>query len=170
VHLLALLAARDVDLSELVVGLPSVHVVHERVAPFERKGVVMRKVVEAAKVTPGLIDGVKTFDAEGWTLIVPDRRQRLPRLRGRFDDASSRQRVDQAARDIASHSPTRTLPDRSATSAISASTTTRTSRVRYSVSSTRWVDSCPLDSWISTASSGTFSAEILEQTMNNLLL
>ena len=31
VHLLALLGGRDINLSELVVGLPSVHVVHERV-------------------------------------------------------------------------------------------------------------------------------------------
>jgi mannose-1-phosphate guanylyltransferase / phosphomannomutase len=104
VHLLALLGARDVDLSELVVGLPSVHVVHERVAtPFERKGVVMRKVVEAAKGDRlVLIDGVKTFDADGWTLIVPDPEAAVTHVYAEgTDDASSRQRVDQAARDIA---------------------------------------------------------------------
>jgi mannose-1-phosphate guanylyltransferase/phosphomannomutase len=105
VHLLALLGARDLNLSDLVVGLPSVHVVHERVAtPFERKGVVMRKVVEAAKGDRlVLIDGVKTFDAGGWTLIVPDPEAAVTHVYAEgIDDASSRQRAEQAAHDITS--------------------------------------------------------------------
>jgi len=103
VHLLALLGARDLNLSELLIGLPAVHVVHERVpTPFERKGAVMRRVVEAARGDHvDLVDGVKTFDADGWTLIVPDPEAAITHIYAEgADAAASRARVEQASRDI----------------------------------------------------------------------
>jgi mannose-1-phosphate guanylyltransferase/phosphomannomutase len=74
VHLMTLLAYRDTGLSAILEGLPKVSVVHQRVrTPFELKGTVMRGVLERARGDEVvLIDGVKTIDASGWTLFVPD--------------------------------------------------------------------------------------------------
>ena len=74
VRLLGLLAGSTTRLSSVVAGLPPVHVVHEEVhTPFELKGTVMRSVLERARSDElVLLDGVKTIDARGWTLVVPD--------------------------------------------------------------------------------------------------
>jgi mannose-1-phosphate guanylyltransferase/phosphomannomutase len=74
VRLLGLLAAKRTRLSTVVAGLPAVHVAHEEVpTPFEQKGAVMRSVLERARSDELiLLDGVKTVDPHGWTLIVPD--------------------------------------------------------------------------------------------------
>ncbi|HWC10620.1 MAG TPA: sugar phosphate nucleotidyltransferase, partial [Acidimicrobiales bacterium] len=50
VNVLELLAKAEVKLSEVVAGLPKVHMAHETVVtPFEEKGVLMRKLVERLK-------------------------------------------------------------------------------------------------------------------------
>jgi mannose-1-phosphate guanylyltransferase/phosphomannomutase len=74
VKLLDLLAAVDRPLSRVVAGLPAVHVVHETiVTPWERKGTVMREVMERAGTRETeLIDGVKVIDGERWALVLPD--------------------------------------------------------------------------------------------------
>ncbi|HTW99745.1 MAG TPA: hypothetical protein VMD59_13265, partial [Acidimicrobiales bacterium] len=74
VHLLDLLAAREERLSAIVDSLPRSHVVHEQVpTPFEQKGTVMRVLSERARGEDVvLVDGVKTIDVEGWTLVLPD--------------------------------------------------------------------------------------------------
>jgi mannose-1-phosphate guanylyltransferase/phosphomannomutase len=74
VKLLDLLAAVDRPLSSVVGGLPATHVVHETiVTPWERKGTVMREMVERAGGREvELIDGVKVFDGEQWALVLPD--------------------------------------------------------------------------------------------------
>jgi len=74
VHLLELLARSGLRLSKLVAGLPQVHVAHESVVtPWEQKGLVMRKVVEAVKDHEMLlVDGVKILMDDGWALILPD--------------------------------------------------------------------------------------------------
>ncbi|MDQ2826876.1 MAG: mannose-1-phosphate guanyltransferase [Actinomycetota bacterium] len=74
VHLLELLAQSGLRLSKLVAGLPRVHVAHESVVtPWEQKGLVMRKVVEAVKDHEMLlVDGVKILMDDGWALILPD--------------------------------------------------------------------------------------------------
>ena len=74
VHLLDLLARADRSISELRAQLPSVWIVHEAVpTPWERKGTVMREVVERAKRLPTvLVDGVKVEYPEGWALVLPD--------------------------------------------------------------------------------------------------
>lgn len=74
VKLLDLLAQTGHRLSEIVSTLPSVHVAHELVpAPWERKGAVMREVVERAKGREVvLVDGVKILHHAGWALVLPD--------------------------------------------------------------------------------------------------
>jgi len=72
--LLELLAVTGRPLSSVVATLPAVHVAHETVpTPWERKGTVMRELVEA---TAGrrrvLVDGVKVVDDDGWALVLPD--------------------------------------------------------------------------------------------------
>jgi mannose-1-phosphate guanylyltransferase/phosphomannomutase len=72
--LLDLLAAVDRPLSAVSATLPSTHVAHETiVTPWERKGTVMREIVERVG-TRGveLIDGVKVVDGEKWVLVIPD--------------------------------------------------------------------------------------------------
>ena len=50
VHLLDLLARSGAQLSSVVAGLPGPHIAHETVVtPWERKGAVMREMVERAK-------------------------------------------------------------------------------------------------------------------------
>ncbi|MGI8983701.1 MAG: sugar phosphate nucleotidyltransferase [Acidimicrobiales bacterium] len=74
VHLLELLAQSDLRLSKVVAGLPSLYMAHESVVtPWEQKGLVMRRVVEAAKdLRLVLVDGVKILYEDSWALILPD--------------------------------------------------------------------------------------------------
>ncbi len=74
VKLLDLLAATDRSLGSVVASLPAIHVAHETiVTPWERKGTVMREIVErAGSREVELIDGVKVVDGEEWALVLPD--------------------------------------------------------------------------------------------------
>jgi mannose-1-phosphate guanylyltransferase/phosphomannomutase len=74
VHMLDLLAAEDRALSSLLAEVPDTHVAHEIVStPWERKGTVMRGVMERAKDLPTmLVDGVKVVYPDGWALVLPD--------------------------------------------------------------------------------------------------
>ncbi len=73
-HLLDLLARDGRSLSAIVAGVPESHIVHESVpTPWERKGAVMREMVERAKDHPTvLVDGVKILYPDGWALVLPD--------------------------------------------------------------------------------------------------
>ena len=73
-NLLDLLAATDRPLSAVVAELPEPHIAHETVpTPWERKGTVMRGVVERAKDRDVvLVDGVKILYPDGWALVLPD--------------------------------------------------------------------------------------------------
>ena len=85
VKLLDLLAAVDRPLSQVVAGLPTTHVVHETiVTPWERKGTVMREIVErAGSRETELIDGVKVIEPDRWALVLPDPDEALdPRVGG----------------------------------------------------------------------------------------
>ena len=79
--LLDLLAADGRRLSEVVDALPQVAVVHETlVTPWERKGTVMREIMERADGRDvSLVDGVKIFegDAREWALVLPDPEEAL---------------------------------------------------------------------------------------------
>jgi len=74
VKLLDLLAAADRPLSDIVVDIPSIFVAHEPVpTPWERKGTVMRGIMEWAKGRDTvLVDGIKILYPEGWALVLPD--------------------------------------------------------------------------------------------------
>jgi mannose-1-phosphate guanylyltransferase/phosphomannomutase len=74
VKLLDLLASVDRPLSTVCASLPSVHLAHETiVTPWERKGTVMREIVEQVSAREvELIDGVKVIDHDRWALVLPD--------------------------------------------------------------------------------------------------
>jgi mannose-1-phosphate guanylyltransferase / phosphomannomutase len=81
--LLELLATQDIGLARAVAALPEPSIVRREIpTPWERKGAVMRQLVEAAKDRPvDDTDGIKIFhvaernggnDAADWVLVVPD--------------------------------------------------------------------------------------------------
>jgi mannose-1-phosphate guanylyltransferase/phosphomannomutase len=82
--LLELLATEQAGLSKVVAALPEPALVRRQIpTPWERKGAVMRQVVEAAKDRPTSdTDGIKIFHAsevggsdprtDDWVLVVPD--------------------------------------------------------------------------------------------------
>jgi mannose-1-phosphate guanylyltransferase/phosphomannomutase len=74
VRLLSLLASRHETLSGIRARLPKTFIVRREVpTPFEQKGLVMRTLVEQADPAElVLLDGLKTIDASGWTLVLPD--------------------------------------------------------------------------------------------------
>jgi mannose-1-phosphate guanylyltransferase/phosphomannomutase len=74
VHLLELLAESARPLSALLDEVPETHVAHDTVpTPWERKGTVMRGVMERAKdESTVLVDGVKIVYPDGWALVLPD--------------------------------------------------------------------------------------------------
>jgi len=74
VKMLDLLAFHGVKLSDVVEGLPRVHLVHETVVtPWDQKGSVMRTLMEQSKDREVvLVDGVKVIHEGGWALALPD--------------------------------------------------------------------------------------------------
>lgn len=74
VETLALLAVAGGRLSKTVAGLPAVRMAHESVVtPWEKKGMVMRTVMEWTKDREVLlVDGVKVLHDDGWGLVFPD--------------------------------------------------------------------------------------------------
>jgi mannose-1-phosphate guanylyltransferase / phosphomannomutase len=73
-HTFALLATTGARLSQVVAGLPQVFCAHEGVVtPWEKKGLVMRAMMELGPDRPTvLVDGVKIIHEDGWCLVVPD--------------------------------------------------------------------------------------------------
>jgi mannose-1-phosphate guanylyltransferase/phosphomannomutase len=74
VELVAMLAETGQSLSKLVHALPPVYIAHEAVVtPSERKGMVMRVLVEQLDGHDlVLVDGVKIPEDDGWVLVLPD--------------------------------------------------------------------------------------------------
>jgi mannose-1-phosphate guanylyltransferase/phosphomannomutase len=74
VHILDVLAASPRTLSHVVDEVPEPAVVHDVVdTPWDRKGAVMRSLVESAnRDEVVLVDGVKITVGDGWVLVVPD--------------------------------------------------------------------------------------------------
>jgi mannose-1-phosphate guanylyltransferase/phosphomannomutase len=98
--LLDLLARSAVPLSAYVRELPDVHIARESVpTPWERKGAVMRELVE--RMPPDsvlLVDGVKIERDDGWVLILPDPEEALTRV---LAEASSASRAERTAQEFA---------------------------------------------------------------------
>jgi mannose-1-phosphate guanylyltransferase/phosphomannomutase len=92
-------------LSSVVDSLPRVHMVHEVVpTPWERKGSVMRELVERESESERellLIDGVKVLRPEGWALVLPDPEHPLTHVWAEADsDNAARQLAQEYARAI----------------------------------------------------------------------
>jgi mannose-1-phosphate guanylyltransferase/phosphomannomutase len=101
--LLDVLAASKRRLSEVVRELPDVHIAHETVpTPWERKGAVMRELVERVPADSVLlIDGVKIHRDEGWVLVLPDPEDPATHVWAEAgSDAAARQIAQEYARRI----------------------------------------------------------------------
>jgi mannose-1-phosphate guanylyltransferase/phosphomannomutase len=74
VKITELLARHKVALSALAGEIPAFETMHQKVpCPWDRKGVVMRRAIEAVQQYPNeLVDGVKIFVNGSWVLMLPD--------------------------------------------------------------------------------------------------
>ena len=102
-RILDLLAATGRSLSSIVESLPRVHLVHETVpTPWERKGMVMRELVERETHHDLLlIDGVKVLRPDGWALVLPDPEAALTHVWTESDgDNAARQLAQEYTRAI----------------------------------------------------------------------
>jgi mannose-1-phosphate guanylyltransferase / phosphomannomutase len=103
VKLLDLLAATGRTLSSVVKQLPRLHMAHETVpTPWERKGAVMREMVERAGTRDVvLVDGVKVLHPDGWALVLPDPEDALTHVWAEGEsDQNARQLAQEYARRI----------------------------------------------------------------------
>ena len=103
VKLLELLAKEDALLSSIVAKAPRAHVVHDTVVtPWDRKGLVMRTLVEQTKDRQvDLVDGVKVWHDKAWILALPDAEEPLTHLWAEADsDAEARRLIQEYARRI----------------------------------------------------------------------
>jgi mannose-1-phosphate guanylyltransferase/phosphomannomutase len=103
VHTFALLTRSGTRLSQVVAGLPPVFSAHEGVVtPWEKKGLVMRSVIDFGKGLPlVLVDGVKIIYKGGWTLVVPDPEEALTHVLAEGPtEAVARQQAGDCARRI----------------------------------------------------------------------
>jgi mannose-1-phosphate guanylyltransferase/phosphomannomutase len=99
----ALLAATGAMLSQVVAGLPQVFTAHEGVVtPWEKKGLVMRSVIDLGKDRPTmLVDGVKIVHEDGWCLVVPDPEEALTHVWSEGpSEAGARARAQEYARRV----------------------------------------------------------------------
>jgi mannose-1-phosphate guanylyltransferase/phosphomannomutase len=103
VETLALLASSGAPMSQVVGRLPPLRVAHEAVVtPWEKKGLVMRMVMEWAKDRDLLlVDGVKVLHEDGWALVFPDPEEPLTHVWAEAGtDAAGRARAQEYARRI----------------------------------------------------------------------
>ena len=103
VKALDLLAHHDAPLSEVVEGLPRIHMAHERViTPWEQKGMVMRTLVErSADRELELVDGVKVLHDDGWALALPDPEEPVTHIWAEAEtDVAARRLAEEYARRI----------------------------------------------------------------------
>jgi mannose-1-phosphate guanylyltransferase/phosphomannomutase len=103
VKLLDLLASTGHPLSLVVKQLPRLHMAHESVpTPWERKGAVMREMVERAGTRDVvLVDGVKVVRPDGWALVLPDPEEAVTHVWAEGEsDQAARQLAQEYARRI----------------------------------------------------------------------
>jgi mannose-1-phosphate guanylyltransferase / phosphomannomutase len=103
VKLLDLLASTGRTLSSVVKQLPRLHMAHEAVpTPWERKGAVMREMVERAGTRDVvLVDGVKVLHPDGWALVLPDPEDAITHVWSEGEsDQNARQLAQEYARRI----------------------------------------------------------------------
>lgn len=97
VKMLELLARTGTDLSALRESLPKVNLVHETVVtPWDRKGAVMRTLVERSQDRQmQMIDGVKIFHDQGWMLAIPDPEEPITHIWAEADDPAGARELAQ---------------------------------------------------------------------------
>jgi mannose-1-phosphate guanylyltransferase / phosphomannomutase len=95
VKVLDLMAFHGVKLSDVVAGLPRVHVVHDTVVtPWDQKGAVMRTLMEQSKDREVvLVDGVKVVHEGGWALALPDPEEPVTHIWAEGQSADSARRL-----------------------------------------------------------------------------
>lgn len=95
VTMLDMLATAGRPLSEIVDGLPEVHIVtREVVTPWEQKGAVMRVLVEQSKNHDiDLVDGVRIHHPDGWALVLPDPDDPVTRVTAESVDKAGAERL-----------------------------------------------------------------------------
>lgn len=100
--MLDLIARAETMLSQVVDGLPKVHMTHDTVVtPWEQKGMVMRSLVEMAGRDVELIDGVKVPYGDGWVLALPDPEEPVTHVWAESSsDADARQLAQEYSRRI----------------------------------------------------------------------
>lgn len=101
--LLEMLAVGGTTLDAVVRELPTPHVVHSTVVtPWDRKGAVMRSLVEQTQdLSVELIDGVKVWHGSDWVLAIPDVSAPVTHVWAEAgDEASAWRLVDEYARRI----------------------------------------------------------------------
>jgi len=74
VKIIELLARHKMKLNALSEEIPPFETFHQKVpCPWDRKGLVMRRAIEAVQsMSHELVDGVKVFDNGSWVLLLPD--------------------------------------------------------------------------------------------------
>ena len=74
IYLLDLLAAQDLTLGALLEEIPAIRVREREIpCPWNFKGRVMRRLIqETSRDRTEMIDGLKVYHPQGWTLIMPD--------------------------------------------------------------------------------------------------
>ncbi len=74
IYLLDLLASQDLTLGTLLEEIPAIRVREREIpCPWNYKGRVMRRLIqETSRDRTEMIDGLKVYHPEGWTLIMPD--------------------------------------------------------------------------------------------------
>ena len=105
VETLGLLASVGMRLSKTVSQLPAVRMAHESVVtPWEKKGMVMRTVMEWTKDREVLlVDGVKVLHEDGWALVFPDPEEPLTHVWAEAGtDSDARARAQEYSRRIRS--------------------------------------------------------------------
>lgn len=103
VKLIELLGRADTTLAAVVDDLPRAHVVHTTiVTPWDRKGMVMRSLVEQTQdLEVDLVDGVKVWHGDDWVLAIPDMSEPITHLWAEADDEPAARRLaDEYARRI----------------------------------------------------------------------
>jgi mannose-1-phosphate guanylyltransferase/phosphomannomutase len=72
--LMEYLALSGSALSKMVNEMPEYHIAcNDTFCPWDKKGLVMRKVLEYAKdKETEMIDGIKIINGTGWVLVLPD--------------------------------------------------------------------------------------------------
>ncbi|WP_052487240.1 hypothetical protein [Gordoniibacillus kamchatkensis] len=93
---LQLMAVQGKRLSQLIEAVPAFALFKKQVeCPWNEKGKVMRFLMEETKGKKvELIDGIKVFHDEGWTLILPDREEPMFQV---FANADSPQMAEELA-------------------------------------------------------------------------